>query len=91
MATRSKVNQHFFTASKLFSSTTRDINVQFHGTNAERSMVIGQCQLKLQLIPGFIRKSIEPEIIETQFSLESNRNVEQDKIFMFWIFKNTTF
>lgn len=69
-----------------FSSTTRDVNEKFHGTNAERSMVIGQCQLKLQLIPGFIRKSIEAEIIETQFSLESSRNVEQDKIFMFRVF-----
>ena len=62
------------------------MNVKFHGTNAERSMIIGQCQLKLQLIPGFIRKSIETEIIETQFSLESSRNVEQDKMFMFRVY-----
>ena len=45
-------------------------------------MIIGQVQVRLQLIPGFIRKSIETEIIDTQLSLETSRNSEQDTIFM---------
>ena len=63
------------------------MSIQLKGTGAERNMIIGQVQVRLQLIPGFIRKSIETEIIDTQLSLETSRNSEQDTIFMTrWVF-----
>ena len=41
-------------------------------------------RIVIDLIPKYIRHSIDPEVVITQVTLEKSRNSEKDKLFMLY-------
>lgn len=62
----------------------RDVQIELNGLKNERSITIGTLRVSMEILPKFVRRGIDAEVLNTQFNLEKSRNAEKDKLFMLY-------